>query len=75
MLISNDRPSLHLWLKENFLKHCKVSKYYATDSLKAFLFASFLVKRKFFKRLRKLKTFLLLFMLLVTINFVKNSHI
>ena len=31
MFISNNRPSLHLWLKENLVKHRKVWKYYETD--------------------------------------------
>ena len=31
MFISNNRPSLHLWWKENLVKHRKVSKYYETD--------------------------------------------
>ena len=31
MCISNNRPSFHLWWKENLVKHRKVSKYYETD--------------------------------------------
>ena len=31
MFISNNRPSIHLWLKENLVKDRKVSKYYETD--------------------------------------------
>ena len=31
MIISNNRPSLHFWWKENLVKHQKVSKYYETD--------------------------------------------
>ena len=31
MFISNNRPSFHLWWKENLAKHRKVSKYYETD--------------------------------------------
>ena len=31
MFISNNRPSFHLWWKENLVKHQKVSKYYETD--------------------------------------------
>ena len=77
MFIGNDPASFHLWLKENFVKHRKVSKYCAIDSLKTFLFlfASLVVEGKFCKLLEKLKTFLLLFMLLVTTTFVKNSNI
>ena len=31
MFISNNRPSFHLWGKENLVKHQKVSKYYEND--------------------------------------------
>ena len=31
MFISNNRPSFHLWLNENLVKHQKVSKYYEND--------------------------------------------
>ena len=31
MFVSNNRPSFHLWWKENLVKHQKVSKYYETD--------------------------------------------
>ena len=31
MFIKNNRPSFHLWWKENLVKHRKVSKYYDTD--------------------------------------------
>ena len=31
MFISNNRPSFHLWWKENLVKHRKVWKYYETD--------------------------------------------
>ena len=31
MFMSNNRPSFHLWWKENLVKHWKVSKYYETD--------------------------------------------
>ena len=31
MFMSNNRPSFHLWWKENLVKHRKVSKYYETD--------------------------------------------
>ena len=31
MFISNNRPSFHLWLKENLVKHPEVSKYYQAD--------------------------------------------
>ena len=31
MFISNNRASFHLWWKENFLKHQKVSKYYGSS--------------------------------------------
>ena len=31
MLISNNHPSIHLWWKENLVKHRKLSKYYETD--------------------------------------------
>ena len=31
MFISNNCPLFHLWWKENFAKHQKVSKYYETD--------------------------------------------
>ena len=31
MLISNNRASFHLWWKENFVKHQKVSKYHGND--------------------------------------------
>ena len=31
MLISNNRASFHLWLKENLVKHQKVSKYCEND--------------------------------------------
>ena len=31
MFVSNNRPSFHLWWKENLVKHWKVSKYYETD--------------------------------------------
>ena len=31
LYISNNRPSLHLWWKENLVKHRKVSKYCETD--------------------------------------------
>ena len=31
MFIGNNRPSFHLWWKENLVKHWKVSKYYETD--------------------------------------------
>ena len=31
MLISNNRPSFHLWGKKNLVKHQKVSKYYEND--------------------------------------------
>ena len=30
MFISNNRPSFHLWWKENLVKHQNVSKYYKT---------------------------------------------
>ena len=31
MFISNKRTSVHLWRKENLVKHQKVSKYYEND--------------------------------------------
>ena len=31
MFISNNSTSFHLWCKENFVKHQKVSKYYEND--------------------------------------------
>ena len=31
MFISNNRASFHLWWKEHFVKHQKVSKYYEND--------------------------------------------
>ena len=31
MFISNSHASFHLWLKENLVKHQKVSKYYEND--------------------------------------------
>ena len=37
MFISNNRPSLPLWWKENLIKHQQVSKYYGNDSLQNFL--------------------------------------
>ena len=37
MFISNNRGSFYLWLKENFLKHQKVSEYYESGCLKNFL--------------------------------------
>ena len=33
MFISNDCPSFCLWLKENLVKHQKVSNYYETDCI------------------------------------------
>ena len=36
--ISNNRPSFHLWCKENLVKHQKVSKYYENDCLQNFIF-------------------------------------
>ena len=42
MFISNNRPSFHLWWKENLVKDRKVSKYYETDcsfSFSLFCFA------------------------------------
>ena len=30
-VISNNRPSFHMWGKENLVKDRKVSKYYETD--------------------------------------------
>ena len=38
MFISNNRPSSHLWGKENLVKHRKVSKYNETDCRKNYLF-------------------------------------
>ena len=35
--MSNNRPSFHLWRKENLVKHEKVSKYYENDCLQNFL--------------------------------------
>ena len=35
--ISSNRTSIHLWRKENLVKHPKVSKYYETDCLQNFL--------------------------------------
>ena len=35
MFISNNRTLLHLWRKENLIKHQKVSKYYENDCLLA----------------------------------------
>ena len=37
MFISNNRPSLPLWWKENLVKHQQVSKYYENDSPQNFL--------------------------------------
>ena len=37
MFISNNRPSFHLWWKENLVKHQKVSKCCKTDCLQNFL--------------------------------------
>ena len=37
MFISNNRPSFHLWRKENLVKHQKVSKVYENDCLQNFL--------------------------------------
>ena len=37
MFITNNRATLHLWWKENLVKHQKVSKYYENDCLKNFL--------------------------------------
>ena len=37
-LISNNRPSFHLWWKENLVKLQQVSKYYEKDCLQIFLF-------------------------------------
>ena len=37
MFISNNRPFGHLWWKEDFVYHLKVSKYYETDCLQIFL--------------------------------------
>ena len=46
MFISS-RPSLHLWLKENLVKHQNVSKYYENDFLQNFLllFMSLLIAK------------------------------
>ena len=35
--MNNNRPSFHLWRRENLVKHKKVSKYYEKDSLQNFL--------------------------------------
>ena len=37
MFISNNRPSFHLWWKENLAKLQQVSKYYEKDCLQIFL--------------------------------------
>ena len=37
-LISNNRPTFHLWWKENLAKLQQVSKYYEKDCLQIFLF-------------------------------------
>ena len=37
MFICNNRPLLHLWLKEKFIKHQKVSIYYENNCLQNFL--------------------------------------
>ena len=37
MFITNNRPSFHLWGKENLVKHQKLSKYYENDCLQNFL--------------------------------------
>ena len=40
MFISNNRPSFHLWWKENLVKHQKVSTYYETDSSFVILYST-----------------------------------
>ena len=37
MVISHNRTSFPLWLKEKLVKHQKVSKYYENDCLKKFV--------------------------------------
>ena len=37
IFISNNRPWFHLWLKENLVKHQKISKYYENDCLQSFV--------------------------------------
>ena len=50
ILISNNRPSLHLWWKENLGKLQQVSKYYENDCLQIFLLLLMsLLKMKFVK--------------------------
>ena len=38
MFISNNRASLHLWWKENLVKHQKLSKYFEIDFFQIFTF-------------------------------------
>ena len=53
MFVSNNRASLHLWLKENLVKQQKISKYYETDCLQIFflhfmfLLAAALLKKSY----------------------------
>ena len=39
IFISNNRPSFHLWWKENLVRHRKVSKYYETESIYLWFFS------------------------------------
>ena len=50
MFVSNNRPSIHLLVKGNLVKHQKVSKYYEIDCLQNFiLFFMLLLTTKFVK--------------------------
>ena len=50
MFIRNNRPSFHLWWKENFVKHQKVSKYYENDCSYPLLGSSAEFYHKFYPR-------------------------
>ena len=50
MFLSKNRLSVHLWWKENLVKHWKISEYYKTDGLKNFpLLFIFFINNYFFQ--------------------------
>ena len=63
MLISNNRPSFHLWWKENLGILQQVSKYYEKDCLQIFLLLLMsLLKTKFVKNIHLLGKIYLMFL-------------
>ena len=63
ILISNNRPSFHLWWKENLGKLQQVSKYYEKDCLQIFLLLLMsLLKIKIVKNIHILSKIYLIFL-------------